>query len=180
MKAFALLIALLFTAGPAYAQPEVRNLQAFRALVPDYSRSSGGSEPALSSDGKTLAYTAGGRSIWILHSDDLMSGKGEAWRLKSVPESKAPGEPDSSNSRNLDWSPNGNRLVFSGNDGHLYLAENFDFEAKTADVRVLAKPKLYGGETSAKGIEAPRWSPDGKKIAFVRARRSKPFGSLCA
>lgn len=172
MKAFALVITMFFIAGSIYAEPEINNLRAFKTLVPDYSKTSGGSQPALSLDGKTLAFTTGTWDIWILHADNLMTDKAEPWKLNIEPERGAIGAGNSSSSRNIDWSPDGKRLVFSCGDSYLYLAENFDFGAKTAAVRIIARPKLYDEDKMARDIDAPRWSPDGKKIAFVRTRWS--------
>lgn len=173
---FAILAILVFaqrvSAGPVLS--EVRN---FRQVVPDYSKSSGGTLPVLSPDGKTLAYTGSdGYTLWIAYGDDVINPKDE-WGIKLQKlEFESPGEFAVANgtfrsccSPNFDWSPDGKILAFTQRDGRLYIAKTADLLHGPICPDVIAAPNSLAGDKGAGGIFAPRWSPDGKRIAFLRA-----------
>lgn len=177
MRAITFAMVFLCAASSVCAGPEAANLRSFHVLVPDYSKTSGGAQPAVSPDGKTIAYKTTHEEVWILRSEKTLAESAEPWRLE-IPEIDLSGIKTSSNSygdglpRSLDWSPDGKRLAIGGDA--LLVAESFDYSAKTAAVRVLAKPRLFEGDESAGEMESPRWSPDGEKIVFIRTRVSKP------
>ena len=162
-------ISALAVVYPAHASPNKYELRMYRTLVADYSKTSGGSSPALSPDGKILAFMSN-NDIWIRQiaseEEAFEECKNyEPWKL----EFKRCSGPSSFTSygrgelRSLDWSLDGKKLVIAG-PGCLYLAENFDLEAKKADVHVL---DVSDNEKVKVNVESPRWSPDGKMIAVI-------------
>lgn len=66
----------------------------------------------------------------------------------------------------LDWSPDGAFIVFSGKNDLDRPMRLFRLEVAGGEVIELTDP-----ETLARGDTYPRWSPDGKRIAFVRSDR---------
>jgi Tol biopolymer transport system component len=165
------LAACLITAGRlACAGPNTIELKSYRVLVADYSKTSGGSEPSVSPDGKTLAFRASDE-IWICHWADASTSESREqpapWKLAfDVPKNgarRAREELLVADTRSIEWSPDGKRLAFVYWDGGLYIAENFDFTAKSASVRPLASAGLAG-------VLNPRWSPNGKKLALIRRK----------
>jgi len=184
-----ILMIILFIASSLTASPNLKEVKSFYLLVPEHSRTSGGTQPALSPDGKSLAFRARdrdlGASIWIIHDEagvcrvgpwfdsfDSSDNRLKPWRLQ-LGEANPSWEDDDGEARNIDWSPDGRRLAFLHADGRMYLAENFDFVKHTAQVRIIAEPKAFEGESSPGDMVLPRWSPDGKKIAFLRCREPK-------
>ncbi len=144
--------------GPADAGPNVDEVKAARALVAGYRMEKEPCSPALSPDGKTVAFLSGGY-VWILHAEDLRAGDlPEPWKLGC---NGGEGE--------MDWSSDGRRLAVATES--LTIAESFDFEAKTAQFRTIAEPVKTEDESRHLMCAAPRWSPDGKKIAFMRKLR---------
>lgn len=159
----------------AYPDGNENELTSYRCLVPDYSKTSGGSSPALSPDGKTLAYMDERRNVWIRHKAEKAGlGNVEAWKLPFEPRGLNPHFSSSDKTRSIDWTPDGKRLLFVYYPGGLYVASDVDCEARTAKVRLVAEPRPAKGETNAGEIADPRWSPDGKRIAFRRTRLRGP------
>jgi dipeptidyl aminopeptidase/acylaminoacyl peptidase len=112
-----------------------------------------GREPRISPDGKIVAFVNKGR-IWTVP----VEGEGEAKEL-AVTRGRA---------GSLRWSPDGFELAFVSDRGDHSFIGVYSFEGKT--VRYL-DPGL--------GVDAePVWSPDGRRIAFLRAaneRKVLPF-----
>ena len=109
--------------------------------------SSGIQQLALSPDAKKVAFTVRGEVFAASAKDG-----GEASRVTSTPGSE----------EQLAWAPDSRRLAYSSDrDGawHLYL---YDFGTRT-------ETQITRGTASD---VTPRWSPDGRKIAFVRGGRS--------
>jgi len=97
--------------------------------------------PALSPDGKTLAYVAGPLGQLRVYVRSLSGGT-------PIPVAKElPG-----NQQMPRWSPDGTRLLF------------------TSDSSIQVVPSLGGApRVVVGGASQPAWSPDGKQIAYVRA-----------
>lgn len=175
--AWAVLVCCALVAGiitRSMAEPNSSAVKWARAVVPDYSSTKGGASPALSPDGKTIAFVAD-RKTWILHAPDGFSPDGtipEPWTL----EFESPGYFPYNGSyveggwQILDWSPDGRRLAFVSADGRLYIAEDFDYSAKKASVRLLASPRVFKSDKLGATIICPKWSRDGSKVAFFRPR----------
>ncbi|HEX4319498.1 MAG TPA: S41 family peptidase, partial [Acidobacteriaceae bacterium] len=103
-------------------------------------------EMALSPDGKKMAVTAHGEVFAL----PVKEG-GEAARLTHTPEREG----------DLHWSPDSERLLYvSERNGHHNL---YEYDFKTEKERELTSGKDEN--------EAPRYSPDGKKIAYIRNER---------
>ncbi len=198
MTRFAMLgvccLCLSAIAGAGRCGPNAAELKSFYNLMPDYSTVNGAMSPALSPDGKRLAFYAGTSGIWILPDVNEFVQRCEdgksyptptPWELP-VKKAKSRGqyvpleaEPNTlKHARCIDWSPDGKSLAFVY-DSRLYVAENLNFDKKTADARLLADlltdedlkgdAPAYSVTENVQGpIATPRWSSDGKKIAFTR------------
>jgi len=106
--------------------------------------------PTWSSDGRTIAYTTyadGNRDIWMVNADGS--------RVRRLARTPTLFELD------VDWSPGGGRLAFS-TDG--YFPHLYAMRTSGRDLRRLT-PR--GMETAG-----PRWSPDGRRIVFMRLGES--------
>jgi Tol biopolymer transport system component len=157
---FALLI-------PASADPITPPIREFAALLPDYSGQYN-VIPALSPDGHKAAYVSVG-DLYIMDGIDLENGKKpDPWKIKLKPEGD---KFYSGGATDIDWSPDGKRIVICSAVGRLCLVEDIDYEKHSANVRLLTE--LFDPEAAAKGTmqlnpESARWSPDGTQIAFLR------------
>jgi tricorn protease len=103
-------------------------------------------EMALSPDGKKIAVLAHG-DVFALPAKE----GGEAVRLTHTPERES----------DLYWSPDSSKIAYvSERDGHHNL---YEYDFKTEKERALTS----GSDEN----EAPRYSPDGKNIAYIRNER---------
>lgn len=103
-----------------------------------------GHSPAVSPDGKTVAYTAHGQ-LWAIRLDDANAKPEQLLQTRGT-------------ARNLRWSPDGTRLAFvSDRDDHSFITV---YTAATKAVSYL--------DPSVDHDDAPVWSPDSKQIAFLR------------
>jgi len=133
-------------------------------------RSSGGKEkflapgnsPAWSSDGSKIAFCAGTRRPPATAKISIIPAEGgEAKELMNYDGAMT----------NLDWSPDGRSIAFSYSRGNDAKNPILDSRMEIEDIYIIS---ASGGEPKRltqmdkKGFRftSPRWSPDGKKIAF--------------
>lgn len=115
------------------------------------------SQSAFSPDGRYLALTAQTKGRDVLYLWDVQAGK-ELKRFPLALESVT----------GPTWSPDGRRLVFSGNDGGI--TDLYVVNADGTGFRHLTDDKY--------GDLQPQWSPDGKTIAFVSDRDSASLSQM--
>lgn len=101
------------------------------------------SEIEAAPDGKTLAMVVRGE-LWTLPATG-----GDAKRLTI----------NNANDYDINWSPDGKKLVFSSDRGG-------NFNIFTIDVATRAEKQVSTGSSDE---NSPTWSPDGKRIAFLRS-----------
>jgi Tol biopolymer transport system component len=174
-------ICVAWTFPPALSSPDTQELESFRILVPDFSKTSGGNSPALSPDGKTLAFLSSNGDVYILHGLDKSQGSPpQPWKLEFKPAgpriTERANDPESQggDTREVDWSPDGKHLAFGYPDGRLYIAGDFDFANKTAEVKAVGSTPSAAGPVG----DFVRWSPDGTRVAFARYPNG-PNATLC-
>jgi len=103
-----------------------------------------GHEPAISPDGKRLAYVFHGQ-VWLLTLDDDPAKPGQLLQMRGSAEG-------------LRWSPDGTRLAFvSSRSGHSFIG-----------VYSVAANSLAYLDPSTDFDSNPAWSPDSMQIAFLR------------
>ncbi len=131
-------------------------------------------DPVWSPDGKQIAFISnrsdrygelgGMTDIWIKSVDKLQE-KGRRIGLRRLTESREP-------ARELQWSPDGSTIVFvvpvrydpkNPGDTYRYASGIFSVSAAGGPVTRLTPEGTFDNHS-------PRWSPDGKKIAFVSYR----------
>ncbi|HKE34528.1 MAG TPA: S9 family peptidase [Candidatus Acidoferrum sp.] len=145
---FLLLAALVAGASPVSAQSRHIELNDLAKIVSV-------SDPQISPDGKTIVVVVGRQNLEQDRTDrellqiDIASGAQHALTY----ERKTAGSPR--------WSPNGDRLAFTANDG----------AGKDAKPQIFVLP-IGGGEArkisdAPNGIEQFAWRPDGREIAYV-------------
>jgi hypothetical protein len=115
------------------------------------------SQSAFSPDGRSLAITAQREGRDVLYLFDLQSGR-ETRRFDLNLESVT----------GPTWSPDGRRLVFSGNHGGI--TDLYMINADGKNFRQLTDDRYADLQ--------PQWSPDGKTIAFASDRDSASFELL--
>jgi|GEM_PF-2849170 len=163
-----------------HAEPIKSELKSYKCLVPDFLISSGGSSSALSPDGTVLVYktdrsnTYSEDRVWILNNASYQydHSKGvvpiQPWELVINEKSTSPPNGDGGLDDeycNVDVSPDGKKVVFTCY-GRLYMAEIADLKAQQNKVTKLCD-KIVGEDNTDSPIIAPRWSPDGKQVAFM-------------
>ena len=109
------------------------------------------SVPAPGSDAPWIAYQtdrSGGESVWLIHPDGSENHRiaADVEREQLLP----------------DWSPDGNRLVFTTRGGATEPLYEFDLQTEAAR-------KLFACDDPCLGDDEPVYSPDGAQIAFIRA-----------
>jgi Tol biopolymer transport system component len=113
-----------------------------------------GRDPAISPDGKLVAYISKGQ-VWGLHLDDAKAKPAQLLQTRG-------------SAGDLRWSPDGSRLAFvSGRGDHSFIAV---YTEATGAVTYL--------DPSTDRDADPAWSPDSTRIVFLRSppnRSSIPF-----
>jgi Tol biopolymer transport system component len=118
-------------------------------------------DPAWSPDGKTIAFGRDdGGSLWLIDAD----GKNKRRLDTGAPACAGAGEPD--------WSPDGQWIAFVGSNckaqtlhggGKEHWSDIWLVRPDGSDLR-----RLTRADRRAWAAHSPAWSPDGKRIVFIR------------
>lgn len=174
------LLLVLWLGLPCSAGFNVDALKSLKLLVPE---SRGGMSPAISPGGDDLAFIEGGfpYDLHVLSGVVSLMNANTTVNPNKVecnygPDVTGPSTEDAASRsiRDIDWSRDGGWLAFVGRDGRLYVDHIFDtVTKKPGEPRLLA---IAGGEFNT--IKVPRWSPDGKRVAYIKSG-SSGSNSVC-
>ena len=139
-----------------------------------------GTIPRFSPDGKKIAFVGPERDA----QGDPARAKRGLWLMR--PNGEILRRVTGARIEAFDWSPNGRRLVFAGVNRERAIARVsmkpglYTVHARTGELGRLLAPRRSRTVPPRAGVFAPAWSPDGRWIAFVRARQHRqegPFGT---
>lgn len=132
-------------ANPAFLQTSTaRNIWIVNKDGSQLRKLTAGSYYKISPDGKTIAYTSGGQ-IWTLSLADTSVKPGKLFQSRGGQSS-------------FRWSPDGKMIAFESSRGNHSFIGIYSFVTKTVNFI----------ETSLDNDTYPVWSPDGKRLAYIR------------
>lgn len=146
----------LLLASPSLAQEVVEPIEPEELLtIPHILKTPVIGNFALAGNGKSVALslsTLGKQTIWMIPGDDSVGGP--------IATTEGSGE------RDVDWSPNGERIAFVGTRGDQWHVFISDPEGENA-----RQVTRHDGQD-----RRPRWSPDGTHLAFLSKRDRSDTG----